>query len=154
MVTCTLPFNLRYADNTTLMAENKEEPKSLLMRVREEREKAGLKLNINKKTRSLHLAPSLHGKYRGKTWEKWQIFSSWALKSLWMVTVAMKLENDCFLEGKLWHLGSVLKSKDITLPAKVCIVKAMVFLLVMFRCESWVIKKAGCWTIGTVDLWS
>ena len=53
----------------------------------------------------MHLAPSLHGKYRGKRWEKWQIFSSWALKLLWMVTVAMKLENDCFLEGKLWYLG-------------------------------------------------
>ena len=65
--------NLRYADDTTLMAESKEELKNLLMKVKEVREKAGLKLNIQKKLRSWHLVPSLHGKWKGEKWKQWQI---------------------------------------------------------------------------------
>ena len=94
------------------MAESKEELKSLLMRVEDENEKVSLKLNIKeklikinklilKKLRSWHLVPSLHGKYMGKRWKQGQISSSWALKSLWMMTTAVKLEDDCFLAGKL-----------------------------------------------------
>ena len=85
-----------YADDTTLMAESEEELKSLLMKVKEENEKACLKLNI-KNTNIM--APDL---IREK-WKQGQIFSSWAPKSLWMMTAAMKLEDTCFLEGMLWQ---------------------------------------------------
>ena len=93
--------NLRYADDTTLMAESGEELKSLLMKVKEESEKAGLKLNIQK-LRSWHLVPSLHGKQMGKQWKQWQIFFSGAPKSLQMVTAAMKVKDACSLEENLW----------------------------------------------------
>ena len=89
--------NLRYADDTTLMAERKEKLKSLSMKVKEEGEKVSLKLNIKKKKelRSWHPLPSLPGKKKGKRWKQWQMSSYWALKSLWMVTAGMKLEDDC-----------------------------------------------------------
>ena len=86
--------NLRFKDDTPLMAESEEELKSLLMRVKEESEKAGLKLNIQK---TKHLVPSLHGKQKGKKWKQWQVLFSWALKSLWTVTMAMKLKDTCSL---------------------------------------------------------
>ena len=87
-------------------------------------------------------------------WKKWQISSSLALKSLRMVTAAMKLEDDCFLAGKaMTNLDSGLKSRDITLPTKVHIVIAMVFPVVMYRCESWTITKAECWRIDAFKLW-
>ena len=92
--------NLRYADDTTLMAESEEELKNLLMKVKEENEKAGLKLNIQKMA-SWHLVPSLHGKQMGKQWKQCQIFFFWAPKSLQMVISAMKLKDACSLEGKL-----------------------------------------------------
>ena len=91
---------LRYADNTTLMAEGKEELKSLLMKLTGESEKTGLKLNIQKK-KIMASVPSLHGKFMEKKWKQWQILFSWAPKSLWMVTVAMKLKDACSLEDKL-----------------------------------------------------
>ena len=93
--------NLRYADDTTFMAKSKEELKNLLMKVKEESEKAGLKLNI-KKLRSWHLVPSLHGKYTGKQWKQWLILFFETPKSLQMVTAAMKLKNAYSLEEKLW----------------------------------------------------
>ena len=93
--------NLRYADDTTLLAESEEELKSLLMKVKEESEKAGLKLNIQK-TKIMDLVPSLHGKYMGKQWKKWQTLFSWAPKSLQMVTEAMKLKDACSFEEKFW----------------------------------------------------
>ena len=89
--------NLRYADDTTLIAEGEEELKSLLMKLKEESEKVGLKLNI-RKLRSWHLVPSLHGKYMGK---QCQTLFFWAPKSLQMVTAAMKLKDTYSLEGKL-----------------------------------------------------
>ena len=92
--------NLRHADDSTLMAESEEELKSLLMRVKEGSEKAGLKLNIQK-LRSWHLIPSLHGKYKGEKWKQGQIFFPWAPKSLQMVTAAMELKDTYSLEGKL-----------------------------------------------------
>ena len=92
--------HLRYADDTTLMAESEEELKSLLMKVKEESEKVGLKLNIQK-LRSWHLVPSLHGKQMGKQWKQCQTLFSWAPKSLQMVIAAMKLKDACFLEEKL-----------------------------------------------------
>ena len=87
-------------DDTTLMAQSGEELKTLLMKVKEESEKVGLKL-IFRKLRSLHLVPSLHGKYMGKQWKKCQTLFSWAPKSLQMVTAAMKLKDTCSLEEKL-----------------------------------------------------
>ena len=93
--------NLRYADDTTFMAESKEKRKRLLMKVKEDSEKAILKLNIQK-TKTMHLVPSLHGKYMRKQWKQWETLFSWAPKSLQMVTTAMKLKATCFLEEKLW----------------------------------------------------
>ena len=94
--------NLRYANDTTLMAESEEDLKSILMRMKEESEKAGLKLNI-KKLRPWHPAPSYHGKQMGEKWKQWQTLFSWAPKSLWTVTGAMKLKDAGSLEGKLWQ---------------------------------------------------
>ena len=92
--------NLRYADDITLMAESKEELKRLLMKVKEEGEKVGLKLNIQK-TKLMHLVPSVHGKQMGKQWKQWLILFWGAPKSLQMVTAAMKLKDACSLEEKL-----------------------------------------------------
>ena len=92
--------NHRYADGTTLMAESKEELKSLLMKVKEESEKGGLKLNIQK-TKIMASRPSLHDKYMGKQWKQWQTLFSWAPESLQMVTAAMKLTDAFSLEEKL-----------------------------------------------------
>ena len=83
-------------------------------------------------------------------WKKWQISPSSALQSLWMVTAAMKLEDDCFLAGKAMRN---LDSNDITLLTKVHIVKAMVFPIVIYGCESWTIKKAECQRIDVFELW-
>ena len=88
--------NLRYADDTTLKTEIEEELKSLLLKVKEETEKAGLKFSIQK-TKIWH-----QGKEVGKQWKQWQTLFSWAPKSLQMVTAAMKLKDACSLEGKLW----------------------------------------------------
>ena len=94
---------------------------------------------------------SLHDKYKGEKFKPWQISFSWALKSLGMVTVAMKLKDACSFEGKLWQ-GRVLKSRVISLQKMVHIVKGMVFLVVMYRYESWTIKKAELWRIDAFEL--
>ena len=78
----------------------------------------------------------------GKKWKQWQILFSWAPKSLWMVTADMKLKDTCSWEEKLTNLDSISKSRDITLPAKICVVKAMLFPVVMYGCESWAIMEA------------
>ena len=91
--------NLRYADNTILMAESEEELKSLLMKVKEESEKAGLNLNIKKKIKAS--GPIISWQIRGET-KQWQTLFFRAPKSLQMVTAAMKLKDTCSLEGKLW----------------------------------------------------
>ena len=93
--------NLRYTDDTTLMPESEEELKSLLMKVKEESEKVGLKLNIQKTKIMASDSNNLWQK-RQKKWKQWQILFSWAPKSLWMVTAAMKLKDACSLEEKLW----------------------------------------------------
>ena len=92
--------NLRQTDDTTLMAESEEELKSLLMEVKEESEKVGLKLNIQK-TKIWHPVTSLHGKQMGKEWKQWLTLFPWAPKSLWIVIAAMKLKDAYSLEGKL-----------------------------------------------------
>ena len=94
--------NLRYADVTTLTAESEEELKSLLMRVKEECEEAGLKLNIQK-TKIMANGPITSQQIEGGKWKQWQVLFSWAPKSLSMVTAAMKLKDTCSLEGKLWQ---------------------------------------------------
>ena len=92
--------NLRHADDTTLMEESEEELKNLLMKVKEENEKAGLKLNT-KKIKSMASGPITYWQIEGENVEAVTDFPSWALKSLWIVTAAMKLEDDCFLEENL-----------------------------------------------------
>ena len=94
--------NLRYADDTTLMAESEEELKSLLMKVKEESEKVGLKLNIQK-TKIMASGPITSWQIDGKQWKQWQTLFSWAPKSLQIVTEAMKIKDACSLEEKLWQ---------------------------------------------------
>ena len=94
--------NLREADNTILMVESEEELKSLLMRVKEEREKAGLKLNIQK-AKIMAFGPITSWQIEGEKWKQWQILFSWAPRSLQTVTSAMKLKDACSLEEKLWQ---------------------------------------------------
>ena len=134
--------NLRYADDTTLMAESKEELKSLLMNVKEESKKVGLKFDIQKMLAS-------------------GLITSWQIDRETMETVTdfilgsskITADGDCSHEIKrrlllgrkpMTILDSILKSRDITLPAKVRLVKAMVYPVVMYGCESWIIKKAEC----------
>ena len=130
--------HLRYADDTTLMAESEEELKSLLMKVKEESEKVALKLNIQK-NKIMASGPSLHCKKMGKQWKQCQTLFVWAPKSLQMVIAAMKLRRLLFGRKVMTNLDSILKSRDITLPAKVCLIKVMVFPVVMYGCESWTI---------------
>ena len=93
--------NLWYADDTTLMAESEEEPKNLLLKVKEESEKAGLELNMQK-TNIMASGPITSWQMDGKQWKHWQTLFSWAPKSLQMMTAAMKLKDACSLEEKLW----------------------------------------------------
>ena len=126
------------------MAESKEELKNLLMKVKEESEKVGLKLNIQK-TKIMATNTITSWQIGGETIET-QTFFSWGSKSLQMVTAAMKLKKKkkkCLLLGREAknNQDSMLKSRDIALPEKVCLAKAMVFPVVMYGCESWTIKK-------------
>ena len=89
----------------------------------------------------------------GKQWKQCQTLFFWAPESLQMVTAAMKLKHACSLEEKASKLDSILKSRDITLPTKVHIVKAIVFPIVMYGCESWTVKKAEHWKINDFELW-
>ena len=135
--------NLRYADDTTLMAES-EELKSFLMKVKEESEKVDLKLNIQK-TKIMASGPITSWQIDGETMETVTDF----------IFLGSKITPDgdcsyetkrCLLHGRkvMTNLDSILKSRDITLPTKVCLVTAMVFLVVMYGCECWTIKKAEC----------
>ena len=137
--------NLRYADDTTLLAESKEELKSLLMKVKEESEKAGLKLCIQK----AKIMASGH-------------ITSWQIDGETMETVRdfiflgskITVDSDCFLLGRkaMTNLDIILKSRDITLLTKIRIVKAMIFPVVMYGCESWTIMKAECQRIDAFEL--
>src|SRR5574339_626793 len=145
--------NLRYADDTILMAESVEELKSLLMKVKEESEKVGLKFNIQK-TKILASGP----------------ITSWEIDRETVETVAdfilggskISADGDCSHEIKrclllgrkvMTNLDSLLKGRDITLSTKVHLVKAMVFPVVMYGCESWTIKKAEHRRIDAFELW-
>ena len=142
--------NLRYADDTTLMAES-EELNRLLMKVKEESEKGGFKPNIQK-NKIIASSPITSWQIDGEKMETVADFSFLAPKSLWTMTTAMKLKGACSLEEKLTDLDSILKSRDITTPTKIHIVKAMVFPVVMYRCESQTIKKAKCQRIDDSEL--
>ena len=135
------------------MAEGEEELKYLLMRVKEENEKAGLKLNI-KKTKIMASGTIISWQIDEEKVETVTDFIFWGSKSLLMVTRATKIKGYLFLERKtMINLDYVLKSRDITLPTKVHIVKAMVFPVVMYGCESWTLKKTESQRIDAFELW-
>ena len=145
--------NLRYADDTTLMAESEEELKSLLMKVKEESEKVGLKLNMQK-TKITASGPIISWQIDGETMETVADFIFLGSK--------ITADGDCSHEIKrllplgrkvMTNLDSILKSRDITLPTKVHLVKAMVFPVVMYGCESWTVKKSECQRIDAFELW-
>ena len=142
--------NLRYADDTTLMAESEEELKSLLMKVKVESEKVGLKLNIQK-TKIMASGPITSWERDGET----------VVDFIFLVS-KITADGDCSHEIKRWlllgrkvmtNLDSILKSRDITFPTKVRLVKAMVFPVVMYGCESWTKKKAEHRRIDAFELW-
>ena len=124
------------------MAES-EELKRLLMKVKEESEKVGLKLNIQK-PKIMASGPITLWKIDSKTVETVTDFIFWAPKSLQMVTAAMKLKDAYSLEEVMTNLDSIFKSRHITLPTKVHLVKATVFPVFMYGCERWTVKKAEC----------
>ena len=134
--------NLRYADDITLMAESEEELKSFLMKVRVESEKAGLKLNIQK-MKIMESSPITSWQIDGETMETGTDFIFLGSKITADGDYSHKIKR-CLLLGRktMTNLDSILKSRDITLPTKVHLVKAMVFPMVMYGCESWTIKKA------------
>ena len=134
--------NLRYADDTTLMAESKEQLKSLLMKVKEESEKVGLKLNIQK-TKIMASSPITLRQIDGETVVTVSDFIFLGSKITADGDCSHEIKRGLLLGVKvLTNLESILKSRDITLPTKVGLVKAVVFPVVMYECESWTIKKA------------
>ena len=142
--------NFRYAHDTTLMAESKEELKSLLMKVKVESEKVGLKLNIQK-MKIMASGPITSWEIDGETESDFIFLGS-----------KITADGDCSHEIKgrlllgrkvMTNLDNIFKSRDITLPTKVCLVKAMVFPVVMYGCESWTMKKAECRRIDAFELW-
>ena len=136
--------NLRYADDTTLMAESEEEVNSLLMKVKEESEKDGLKLNIQK-TKIMASGPITSWEIDGERVETVSDFSFWGSKITADGDCSHEIKRYLLLGRKIMtNLDSILKSRDITLPTKVRLVKAMVFPVVMYGCESWTVKKAEC----------
>ena len=135
---------LKYADDIILMAENEEELKTLLMKVKVKSEKVGLKLNIQK-TKIMASGPITSWEIEGKQWKQCQ--------TLFWEGSKITADGDCSHEIKrhlllgrkgITNLDSIFKSRDITLPTKVCLVKAMVFPVVMYGCEIWTVKKAEC----------
>ena len=145
--------NLTYADDTILMAESEEELKSLLMKVKEESEKVDLKLNIQK-TKIMASSPITSWHIDGETMETVTDFVFLGSK----ITVDGDCSHEikrCFLLGRkvMTNLDSILKSRDISLPTKVHLVKAIVFPVVMRGCQSWTMKKAECWRIDAFELW-
>ena len=145
--------NLRYADDTTLMAESEQELKSLLMKVKEESEKVGLKLNIQK-IKIMASGPITSWQIDGQTME--------TVADLILGGSKITADGDCSHEIKtclflgrkvMTNLDNILKSRDITLPTKVRLVKAMVFPVIMYGCESWTIKRTERRRIDAFELW-
>ena len=141
--------NLRYADDTTLMAESEEE---LKMKVKEESEKAGLNLSIQK-TKIMASGPITSWQIDGETMETVRNFIFLSPKITADGGCSHEIKRFLLLQRKaMTNLDSILKSRDITLPTKVCLVKAMVFPVVVYRCESWTIKKAECPRLDAFEL--
>ena len=134
--------HLRYADDTTLMTESEEELKSLLMKVKEESEKAGLKLNIEK-AKIMGSSPIISRQIDGETMATVTDFILGGSKITADGDCSHEIKR-CLLLGRkvMTNLDSVFKIRDVTLPSMVCLVKAMVFPVVMYGCESWTVKKA------------
>ena len=136
--------NLRYADDTTLMAESEEEQKNLLMKVKEKSEKAVLKLNIQK-TKIMASGPITSWQIDGETVETVADFIFGVSKITADGDCCHEIKRHLLLGRKVMtNLDSILKSRDITLPTKVRLVKAMVFPVVMYGCKSWTVRKAEC----------
>ena len=145
--------HLRYADDTTLMAESEEELKSLLMKVKEESEKVGLNLNIQK-TKIMVSGPITSWQIDEETVEMVADFIFLGSKITADGDFSHEIKRHLLLGRKaMTNLDSILKSRDITLPTKVHLVKAMGFPLVMYGCESWTIKKAEHWRVDAFELW-
>ena len=145
--------NLRYADDTTLMAESEEELKSLLMKVKEESEKVGLNLNIQK-TKIMASSPITSCQIDGETVETVSDFIFLGSKITADGDYCHEIKRPLLLGRKATiNLDSILKSRDITLPTKVHLAKAMVFPVVMYVCESWTIKKAEHQRMDAFELW-
>ena len=145
--------NLRYTDDITLMAESEEELKSLLMKVKEESENVGLKVNIQK-TKIMASGPITSWEIDGETVETVSDFISLGSK----ITADGDCSHEtkrCLLLGRkvMANLDSIFKNRDITLPTKVRLVKVMVFPVVIYGCESWTVKKAECWRIHAFEDW-
>ena len=144
--------NLRYAEDTTRMAESEEGLKSFL-KVKEKGEKVGLKLNIQE-TKIMASCPITSWHIDGEQWKEWLTFIFWGSK----ITADGDCHHEikrCLLLGRkvMTNLDSILKSREITLSTKVCLVKAMVFPVVMYACEIWTIKKAQHQRIDVFELW-
>ena len=145
--------NLRCADDTTLLAESKEELKSLLMKVKEKNEKVGLKLNI-KKTKIMASGPITSWQIDGETVETVRDFIFLGSKITADGDCSHEIKKNLLLGRKaMTNLDRILKSRDITLPTKVHLVKAMVFPVVMYGCESWTMKKAEYQINDAFELW-
>ena len=144
--------NFRYADDTTLMGESEKELKSLLMKVKEENEKFGLKLNIQK-TKIMASSPITSWEIDGETAETETDFTFLSSKITADGDCSHEIKR-CLLLGRkvMTNLDSIFKSRDITLSTKVRLVKAMVFPVVMYGCENWAIKKAECQRIDAFEL--
>ena len=145
--------NLRYADDTIFMAESKEELKNILMKVKEESEKVDLKLNIQK-TKIMASSPISSWQIDGKTME--------TVRGFILGGPQITADDDCSQEIKrclllgrkaMTNQDSILKSRDVTLLTKVCIVKAMFFPVIMYGCENWTIKKGEHQKIDAFELW-
>ena len=146
-------YNLSYADDTTLMTESEEELKSLLMKLKEESEKVGLKLNIQK-TKIMASGPISSWEMDGKTLQTVPDFIFWDSKITADGDCSHEIKRRLLLGRKVMtNLDSIFKSRDIILTTKVCLVKTMVFPVVLYGCESWTVKKADCRRIDAFELW-
>ena len=145
--------NLRYADYTTLMGESQEELKSLLIKVKEETEKVGLKLSIQK-TKIMACGFITSWQTDGETLETVADFILGGSKITADGKCSHEIKRHLLLGRKVMtNLDSILKSRDITLPTKVRLVKAMVFPVIMYGCESWMVNKAECQRIDAFEPW-